>query len=287
MSEGAPDFKPYRVAAVQMEPKLGAIAANRDAIIKKIGEAGRAGARLIVFPECALTGYGFGSRDEALPYAEPVPGPSLLPITYECARADAYAILGMLERDGDQFYNACVLVGRGGVIGSYRKIHLPFLGVDRFADPGNRALAVQDAGGVRVGMHICYDGGFPETGRVLTLLGADILVLPTNWPTHSECAAEHQMACRAIENHVYAMAVNRVGEERGFRFIGRSSIVAPGGRVLATAGPDSQEVLYADIDPMIARKKHLVRVPKLHEIDRIADRRPEFYGPLVAPNRRP
>ena len=155
-----------------------------------------------------------------------------------------------------------------------------------FVDPGDRPFAVHDAGGLKVGMHICYDGGFPETARVLTLLGADLLVLPTNWPTHSECAAEHMIPTRAMENTVYVMAVNRVGEESGFRFIGGSSIVDPGGRVLARAGPDAEEVLQAEIDPTLARRKHLVRVPGRHEIDRIADRRPRFYEALVAPNGR-
>ncbi|HKM53406.1 MAG TPA: carbon-nitrogen hydrolase family protein, partial [Isosphaeraceae bacterium] len=56
--------------------------------------------------------------------------------------------------------------------------------------------------GLRIGMHLCYDGSFPETARVLTLLGADLLVLPTNWPTHSECAAEHMIPTRAMENTV-------------------------------------------------------------------------------------
>ena len=127
------------------------------------------------------------------------------------------------------------------MVGSYRKVHLPYLGIDMFVDPGDRDFAVHDAGGVRVGMHICYDGSFPETARVLTLLGADLLVLPTNWPTHSECAAEHMIPTRAMENNVYVMAVNRVGEESGFRFIGSSSIVDPSGRVLARAGGDAEE----------------------------------------------
>jgi predicted amidohydrolase len=281
------DLGTYRVAAVQMDPKLGDVGANRETILARLKEAFAAGASLVVFPECALTGYGFGSKEEAMAFAEPLPGsPSLLPIIFECARAGAYAVIGMLERDGDRLFNACALVGQGGVIGSYRKVHLPYLGVDRFTDPGDRPFAVQDAGGLRVGMHICYDGGFPETGRVLMLLGADILVLPTNWPTHSECAAEHQIACRAMENHVYAMAVNRVGEESGFRFIGRSSIYAPGGFLLASASADREEILYADVNPGKARDKHLVRVPGLHEIDRLRDRRPRFYRPIVEPNGR-
>ncbi|HEX8201275.1 MAG TPA: carbon-nitrogen hydrolase family protein, partial [Isosphaeraceae bacterium] len=235
---------------------------------------------------CALTGYGFASRAEALECAEPIPGPSLHRIAAACAELGVFAVVGLLERDGERLFNACALVGPAGLVGSYRKVHLPFLGVDRFADPGDLPLAVHDAGGVRIGMHICYDGSFPETGRVLTLLGADLLVLPTNWPRHAECAAEHMIACRAMENVVYALAANRVGEEAGFRFIGRSSICGPSGERLAFASADREEILSAEIDPARARQKRQVRVPGLHEIDRIADRRPRFYAPLVEPNGR-
>jgi predicted amidohydrolase len=84
-----------------------------------------------------------------------------------------------------------------------------------------------------------------------------------------------------MENNVYVMAVNRVGVESGFRFIGLSSIADPSGRTLARAGFEGEEMILAEVDPRIARHKHLVRVPGRHEIDRIADRRPAFYGPLV------
>lgn len=276
-----------KVAAVQMEPKLGEITKNRETIAARLREAVRQGARLVVFPECALTGYGFGSKAEALDYAEPLPGPSVWQLASTCAElGDVYAVFGLLERHGQKLYNACALVGPHGLVGSYRKVHLPYLGVDRFADAGDCPFAVHRAGAVRIGMHICYDGSFPESGRVLALQGAELLVLPTNWPTHSECAAEHMMACRAMENTVYAMAVNRVGEERGFKFIGRSSIVDTRGVKLAMASAEVEQILYAEIDPAVARQKHLVRVPGLHEIDRIADRRPTFYTPLVEPNGR-
>ncbi len=284
MSMSSPET--YRVAAVQMEPKLGEVAANLALILDRFHEAVEDSAGLVVFPECALTGYGFASRDEAVPFAEQFGGPVAMKVAEACASKNAWAVYGFLESDGGRLFNACILIGPNGPVATYRKVHLPFLGVDMFVDPGDRPFAVHDAGGLRVGMHICYDGGFPEVGRILTLLGADILVLPTNWPTHSECAAEHMIATRAMENTVYAMAVNRVGEERGFRFIGRSSIVATNGQMLAFAGVDSEEILYADIEPAKARLKHLVRVPGKHEINRIADRRPGFYGPLVAPNGR-
>ena len=75
----------------------------------------------------------------------------------------------MLERDGARLFNACALVGPTGLVANYRKIHLPFLGVDRFTTPGDRPFAVHDLGGLRVGMTICYDGSFPESARVLML----------------------------------------------------------------------------------------------------------------------
>ena len=197
-------------------------------------------------------------------------------------RRAAAASSGCWRRDGRRLFNACVLVGPRGSWGSYRKVHLPFLGIDMFVDPGDRPFAVHEVGGLRVGMHICYDGSFPETARVLTLLGADLLVLPTNWPTHSECAAEHMIATRAMENTVYAMAVNRVGEESGFRFIGSSSIADPSGNDPGPRRRRSEEIDLRRHRPAPAPgTKHLVRVPGRHEIDRIADRRPAFYGPLV------
>jgi predicted amidohydrolase len=275
-----------RVAGVQMDVRLGDVAYNRTAMVHYLRETTATGAGLTVFPECALTGYGFASKDDAMPFAEPIPGPSTRLLADDCAWLKSYAIFGMLERDGDRLFNTAVLVGPEGVVGSYRKVHLPYLGVDRFTTPGDRPFAVHEVKGVRVGMLICYDGSFPEATRVLALLGADILVLPTNWPTHSECAAEHMMACRAMENTIYTMAVNRVGDESGFRFIGRSSIHAPNGEPIAFAAPDGEQVLYADIDPERSRRKHLVRVPGLHEINRVADRRPAFYGEIVKPNGR-
>ena len=270
-----------RIAAVQIDPKIGDVPHNLETILARVNQASEDGARLIVFPECALTGYGFDSRAEAMPFAEAADGPTARRLADVCQALHVWVVYGFLESDGEKLFNACILIGPRGPVATYRKVHLPFLGVDRFTDKGDRQFAVHDAGGVKIGMHICYDGSFPETGRVLTLLGADLLVLPTNWPTHSECAAEHMIATRAMENTVYALAVNRVGEERGFRFIGRSSIAGTNGQILAHASVDHEEILYADVEPARARDKHLVRVPGKHEIDRIKDRRPEFYGPIV------
>src|SRR5439155_5946540 len=85
---------------------------------------------------------------------------------------------------------------------------------------------------------------------------------------------------RAMENHIYYLAVNRVGEERGFRFIGQSRLVDCAGETRAAAG-DGEEILYGDVDPAWARNKQIVKIPGKYEVNRVADRRPEMYGPLV------
>ena len=74
-----------------------------------------------------------------------------------------------------------MLVGPEGLVGSYRKSHLPFLGVDRFVAPGDE-LPVFDTPIGRIGLEICYDLRFPEVTPTLALAGAEIVCLPTNWP---------------------------------------------------------------------------------------------------------
>jgi predicted amidohydrolase len=276
---------PTKIAAAQIEITFADRERNLARMLDILTETAKNGAQLTVFPEAALSGYCFENLDEARPHAEPIPGPSTERFTRACRELNTFAIYGLLEADGDRLFNACALVGPTGLIASYRKVHLPFLGMDRFTTPGDRHFAVHDAGGVNIGMHICYDGGFPEPARVMTLLGADLLVLPTNWPPGSECMASSAVNTRAMENNVYYLACNRVGTERGFRFIGQSKICDPRGRVLAEAPHDRDEILYADIDVEFARQKHIIRVPHLHEIDRLRDRRPEFYGPIVEPKR--
>jgi len=86
---------------------------------------------------------------------------------------------------------------------------------------------------------------------------------------------------RAYENRVNCVAVNRVGIERGFRFIGRSKIVDTSGRTLAEGGSEREEVLYAILDIGSARVKHVVIRPKEFELPLWAERRPEMYGAIT------
>jgi len=264
-------------AAVQMEPKFAAPKENLEAVLGWAEEASKCGAQLIVFPECALTGYCFESREEAMAVAEPIDGKSVREISHWCKSRNCWLVVGTLERDDERLYNAALLVGPNGLQAVYRKIHLPCLGVDRFVDPGDIPFQVHSTPVGRIGLHICYDAVFPEAARVMALDGADILCLPTNWPEGAKPVAELVPRVRALENRVYFIAANRIGEEGGSKFIGMSQIADPFGNWLAVANEPKETLLVSEIDLTEARRKRIVFVPGRYEVDRIGDRRPEFY----------
>jgi predicted amidohydrolase len=270
-----------RVAAVQMEPKLMQTRYNLDVIIANIDTAIDEGAKLIVFPECAVSGYMFTSLDEALPYMDTVPGTSTREVGAFAHEYNVYIILGLLEKDGDRHFNTSLLIGPEGIIGKYRKIHLPYLGIDRFIDKGDLPFKVYTTPIGNIGMHICYDCNFPECARVMSLMGADILTLPTNWPEGRGKIAEHVVTCRAYENKVNFIAANRTGVERGTKFIGLSRIIDTRGDIVAAATNDSEQIVYGDISISEARQKQVVFKAGEFEINFFADRRPQYYSKIT------
>ena len=115
-------------------------------------------------------------------------------------------------------------------------------------------------------------------------IGADIIALSTNWPNEGIRTPAIVPPARSLENHLFFVAANRVGSENGCGFCGRSSICGPDGVVLASSDDDTEIMLLARIDPSAARNKQIERAAGSHRIDRFADRRPEFYGPIVDEN---
>jgi len=270
------------IACMQMDVAIGDVDANRSKIVESLRTAAESGAELAIFPECAITGYCFDSLEEAAPFAEPIDGPSSEAIAHACRETGAHVVAGFIEKEGSKFYNAAMLVGPNGIIGGYRKVHLPFLGVDRFLTPGDKPFRVFDLPFGRIGINICYDASFPEAARALKLLGAELIILPTNWPTGAWRTAEFMINSRACENHVNFAAVNRCGVERGWEFIGRSKVVDCNGDTLGEASREGEEILSIEVDLQEANKNKIVNVAGSYEIDRLADRRPEFYGIITA-----
>jgi predicted amidohydrolase len=267
------------VSVAQIDPKLGEKQRNLDVIVGRMEEAAALGAEIVVFPECAIPGYMWDSADEARPYAEEIPGPSTELLEREAARLGMHVVCGLLESEGDSLHNAAALVGPDGLIGSYRKTHLPFLGVDRFAVPGDE-LPVFDTQLGRIGVEICYDLRFPEATRTLALKGAEIVAHPTNFPVAARVQTELITVARAAENRIFLLTANRSGKERWAEFCGRSQIVDPYGKRLAETGEAGEVLLTAEIELEKARDKDYV-VPGTYELYLFGHRRPELYGALV------
>jgi len=268
-----------RIAAAQIDSKLGQTQKNLAKMMAYTGEAAGNGARLIVFPECALTGYQYESREEALAAAQTIPGLAVDVMSSLCEKLKTHVVFGMLEKLDASLFNTAVLIGPKGLVFKYHKNHIPFQGVDRYVDKGERPFELCQVDDLTIGLQICYDIFFPESSRVHSLLGADLITLPTNFATMGVVErAGFIINTRAIENKVYVLSCNRVGEERGYPFCGHSKIVDPMGTTLAEASADREEIIFADIDPELARTKRITHSKGEWEIDRMADRRPELYG---------
>ncbi len=265
------------VCGVQLAPRRGDREANVRMTEAAITAAASEGSRLIVLPEATLTGYVFHDRESAADAAIRGDGPELDSIARACQAADAWAVVGAIERAGDILHNSLFLVGPGGLAGRYRKLHTLCLGVDRFTTPGMEPPPVFELPFGRIGLNICYDGSFPETARALKLAGAQLILLPTNWPNLR--LKREQVQIRAYENHVNYMAVNRVGIEEGVPFRGGSVAADPSGEVLAEAG-DAPGLMHVEFDFDAADANRVVEREGEYEYDYVADRRPDVYGEL-------
>jgi len=266
-----------KLAVVQTDVAYGDLEKNLDKILAYLESESAAGTDLVVFPECAATGYVANSLEEAQTVAIPPTG--LQPIEDACKRLGIHALVGYAELQPEAIYNTADLFSPEGRIFSYRKSHLPFIGIDRFTAPGNELEIVETKFG-KIGILICYDQRAPENARTLALKGADLILLPTNWPEGAEMSANHISRARAAENHVFYACCNRVGTEKGTRFIGQSKILNPSGKTLAEAG-DEETTIRAEFDLAIARDKRVVIEAGIYEYDVFQDRRPDLYEPIT------
>lgn len=272
------------VASVQTAPVMGEVAANVARSIELVEQAAAQGARLVVLPELANTGYMFASRQEAHALAESVPdGPSSRAWIALAQRLGIYLVAGIAERSGGRLYNAAIIAGPDGYLGTYRKLHL-WGDENLFFEPGDLGLPVFHTELGRIGVAICYDGWFPEVYRLLALRGADIVAVPTNWvpmpgQTPDGPAMAHALAIAgAHSNGLTLVCADRVGVERGQPFVGRSLIV--GSQGWTSAGPashDREEVLLAPVDVMASR-----RARQLNDFNHVLrDRRRDLYDELL------
>ena len=269
-----------RVACAQMRPELGRPDVNLRAIEGWVERAVDDGADLVLFPECALQGIVFASREEAIGASEPLDGPYVTAVAALAESFDVGLVFGFLETVSEGVSNStCTALPRENRR-FYRKTHVTELGADRFVCPGGAMSEVVEFRGLRFGVIICYDIRFPEATRTLALAGADAVLLATNSPVGYEGTYDHAARTRAWENRIWMAVANRVGTEVDATFIGRSLVVNPLGGVVAQAGGAEEELLVADIDVTQARSK-LLPGHDGHQYSFWSARRPDLYAPLL------
>ena len=273
-----------KVACLQTHPRVGDKASNVAASLASIDRAAALGARLIVLPELANSGYVFTTRAEAFALAEEVPdGPTCQAWMAAAARLGVTLVAGIAERQGDALYNAAVVIGPTGYIGTFRKVHL-WNAENLFFEPGNLGFPVFKTPIGRIGVAICYDIWFPETFRLQALKGADIVCVPTNWvPIPGQAPGREAMAtvlamAAAHSNSIFIACADRVGTERGQPFEGQSVIVGcTGWPVAGPASRDNEEIVLAEVDLGSARR--LRNWNAFNQV--LRDRRTDVYDEML------
>jgi predicted amidohydrolase len=268
----------WMVACAQVDIALGDLEANIDTTVAAIRAAADRGARLVVLPECASSGWKFDSAAESARFAQSLDdGPTIAAWTAIARELDLWVVGGFSETGPDKPFNSAVLIGPDGVESLYRKVHLWNREKTVFS-PGDLGFPVVETPLGRIGMVICYDSWFPESYRTCAMRGADLVCAPSDWlevpgqPADDPPLAHLMAMTAAHSNQLYVAAASRCGVERGTAFIGSSVIVDYSGWALASA-PRDGSIITAAIDPIGSRPARIADPFN----QPLADRRPEFY----------
>ncbi|MFC1918587.1 carbon-nitrogen hydrolase family protein [Chloroflexota bacterium] len=243
---------------VQMDCKFGDKEANLSKIVDYIDKAAEAQVQLIAFPELCLTGYALGQKFFEL--AEPIPGPSAKRIEKVARKHKIYVTLGMPELQSIYVYNSAPLFGPDGLVGVYKKLHLPtFVSpLGRFEEgmifKGGDDIVTFDTMFGKLSIQICFDFLFPEITRAQALQGGLLILNLAAAPTPAEEKYHVVIRARAWENRAYYGFVNRAGSEEGLIWGGGSAIADDMGQIVksassATGGKGAkEEVVECEID---------------------------------------
>lgn len=281
-----------RAAAIPVNSQPGDIEGNLARIAEAAASAAAGGARLALFPELSLTGFipnhPVGDHAawlrEALAaaraVAQPVPGRSTDGLVRIARETGMLVAAGLLEDAGNVLHNTHVLAGPDGLLGAWRKLHVPMFEMPFYN--GGSGLDVVETPLGRIGVNICFDALIPESTRLLAVRNVEIVLFPFAAdppPGTAEAWADWALPplrARCAENGVFGLAANYVGRVEcagaAQTFPGGAVALGPRGEILAGPQPD---MLIAEFDPSTLRSAR-AEPEYLYRF-----RRPELYGPLT------
>ena len=293
-----------RVAAGQLGPisKGDSRKCVVDRLLLLLEKAAKSDVDLIVYPELALTTFfprWYFEEESAIDgFFETEMPSSETQRLFDTAKSFGIGFcLGYAELTPDGHrYNTQILVERdGGIVGKYRKVHLPgheehepwreFQHLERrYFEPGASFPTWNAFDGI-VGMAICNDRRWPETYRCLALGGAELILIGYNTPLHyapdpsqNDLAGFHNhlvMQSGAYQNGCFVVGVAKAGLEEGVESLAESCIISPTGEIISTASSSDDELVIADIDLDLCNNyKNTV-----FDFDRY--RRPDTYSPIT------
>jgi N-carbamoylputrescine amidase len=268
--------KKVKVAGIQMACKPASKKENIKKAINYIEKAAEDGANIILLQELFSVEYTpFGKEEvniKIFDYAEEIPGPTTDKISEKAKQHNIYIISPIYEKTLEgEYYNSAPLINPDGkILGVYRKTHVGRRGEKIYFKPGSEFNVYKTEFG-KIGILICRDKSFPEPWRILTLKGADIIFHPAAIASiPNPLAWEPMIRIRAIDNNIFIVSVNRVGQEEDYIHFGGSVIVGPKGEVIARAGRE-EGIISATID-----LNDITNARKEWQV--LKDLRPEIYG---------
>jgi N-carbamoylputrescine amidase len=238
--------------------------ANLAKAMGRIEDAAKKGAQIACLQELFRSRYFCQSENhQNFKLAETIPGPTTEALG-ELARKNEIVIVASLfeKRSAGVYHNTAVVIDAdGGIVGKYRKMHIPDdpLYYEKFYfAPGDLGFPSFDTRYGRVAALVCWDQWFPEGARLAALSGAEMVFYPTaiGWiPNEARAVAQNQRAAwqliqrsHAVANGVFVASVNRVGREGKIKFWGQSFVAGPFGEVVAQASGEREQVLLARCD---------------------------------------
>lgn len=254
-----------KAASVQFNITLGEIEPNLEHVRASLAKLATEGVQLAVLPEMWATGFAYKDLNRLAARTDEI----VEEIAALSAKYSMVIIGSLPEPHEDKVYNTAYILDNGELRGKYRKIHLfSLMQEDRSFDSGSSYLIADTSAG-RIGVFICYDLRFPELARRLAVEGADILVVPGEWPKPRQEHWRTLLRARAIENQLFVVAANCCGVVGKLDFFGMSMIIDPKGELLAEAGYDPQNITAViDFDDMNSWRQ---------QIPCFKDRKPECY----------
>jgi omega-amidase len=223
--------------------------ARAAAVVRRAADAG---ARLVVLPEMAPTGFTMDARA----HAEPLAGPSGRRLADVAREAGVWLLSGIATcapggAGGSAYYNSAALhTPDGSLAAEYRKQKLfAYAGEHESYAPGDGPV-VAEVEGVRLSPFVCYDLRFPELFRAVAPR-VDLVCVIANWPASRQAHWDALVRARAIENQCWVVAVNRIGRGGRLDYGGGSAAYDPWGEpaLLARDADAAERALVVEVDP--------------------------------------